>query len=57
MMGFNDCMVGGDDTKLMLPNYVLAGFGFGCGNQLVPIMHLGFHDNLPLGLSHDGLGN
>ena len=55
MMGFNDCMVGGDNTKLMLPNYSLVGFGSGGGNQLLPLMHLGFYDILPLGLAHSGL--
>ena len=54
-MGFNDCMVGGDYIKSTLPNYSLIGFGFGGGNQLVPLMHLGFHGSQDLGLDHDGL--
>ena len=56
MMGFNDCMVGEDYTKSMLPNYSLVGFHFGGGNQLVPLMHLGFHGILPLDLAHNDLG-
>ena len=38
-----------------LPNYSIVGFGFGDGNQLVPLMHLSFHGIPPLGLAHDGL--
>ena len=55
MMGFNDCMMGGDDTKSTLPNYSLVGFGFGGGNQLVPLMHLSFHGIPPLRLDDDDL--
>ena len=40
MMGFIDCMVGGYYTNSMLPNYSIVGFGFGGGNQLLPLMHL-----------------
>ena len=54
-MGFIDCMVGGDYTNLMLPNYSLVGFGFGGGNQLVPLIHLGFCAIPPLVLAHDAL--
>ena len=30
-------------------------FGFDVGNQLVPLMHLGFHGSPKLGLDHGGL--
>ena len=53
--GFNPCMEMETNTNSMLPNYGIVGFGFGGGNQLVPLMHLGFHGSPPLGLAHDGL--
>ena len=56
MMGFNDCMEKETITKSTFPNYSIVGFGFGGGNQLVPLIHLGFHGILPLGLAYDGLG-
>ena len=55
MIWFNDYMEKETITKSTLPNYTIVGFGFGGGNQLVPLMHLGFHGSLPLGLAHDGL--
>ena len=55
MMGFIDCMVGGDYTNSMLPNHSIVGFGFDGGNQLVPLMHLGFRGRPPLGFAHDSL--
>ena len=55
MMGFNDCMAMETNTKSTLPNYSIVGFGFGDGNQLVPLMHLSFCGIPPLGLVHDGL--
>ena len=55
MMGFIDCMVDGDYTNLTLPNYSIVGFGFGGGNQLVPLIHLGFCAIPPLVLAHDAL--
>ena len=54
-MGFNDCMAMETNTKSTLPNYSIVGFGFGDGNKLVTLMHVGFHGILPLGLAHDGL--
>ena len=42
------------NTKSTLPNYSIVGFGFGDGNQLVPLMHLGFRGSPHLGLAHDG---
>ena len=56
-MGFNDYMEKETITKSMLPNYSIVGFGFGGVNQLVSLMHLGFHGIPPLGLAHDGLVN
>ena len=38
-----------------LPNYGIVGFVFGGGNQLVPLMQLGFRGIPPLGLDHNGL--
>ena len=43
------------NTKSTAPNYRLVVFVFGGGNQLVPLMHLGFCGIPPLGLAHDGL--
>ena len=54
-MGFNIFRAIQTNTKSTLPNYSLVGFGFGGGNQLVPLMHLGFCGSPPLGLAHDGL--
>ena len=54
-MGFNDCMEMETNTNSMLPNYGIVSFVFGGGNQLVPLMHLGFHGIHPLGLAQDGL--
>ena len=53
--GFNPCMAMEINTNSTLPNYSIVGFGFGCGNQLVPLIHLGFCGSPPLGLAHDGL--
>ena len=53
--GFNDCMEMETNTKSELPNYGIVGFGFSDGNQLVPLMYLGFCGSSPLGLAHDGL--
>ena len=55
--GFNPCMAMETNTNLSLPNYGIVGFGFGGADQLVPLMHLGFHGSPPLGLAHDGLVN
>ena len=54
-MGFNDCMAKETIKKSTFPKYSIVGFGFNGGNQLVPLMCLGFHGILPLGLAHDGL--
>ena len=53
--GFNPCMAMEINTNSTLPNYSIVGFHFGGGNQLVPLMHLGFHGRPPLVLAHDGL--
>ena len=55
-MGFSDYMANDTITKSMLPNYSILGFGFGGGNQLVPLMHLGFLWQPSLGLTQVGLG-
>ena len=53
--GFNPCMAMEINTNSTLPNYSIVGFHFGGGNQLVPLMHLGFRGRPPLVLAHDGL--
>ena len=55
LMGFNPCMGIETYVKAIVSNYNKVGFGFDIGNQLVPLMHLGFHGNPNLGLAHDGL--
>ena len=55
-MGFNDSIEKETITKSTFPNYSIVGFRFGGGNQLVPLMHLGFRGSLPLGLANNGLG-
>ena len=50
MMGFNDCMVGVDYTKLTLPNYSLVGFGLVVETSWFPLMNLGFRGIPPFRL-------
>ena len=56
MKGFNDYMAKETITKSTFPKYIILGFGFYGGNELVPLMHLGFHGSLPLVLAYVGLG-
>ena len=57
LKGLNPYMEMETNIISTLPNYGIVGFGFGGGNQLVPLMHLGFCGILPLGLDHDRLVN
>ena len=54
LKGFNPCMAMETNIISKLPNYGKVVFGLGGGNQLVPLMHIGFRGNRNLGLAHDG---
>ena len=49
LMGFKPCMWMEAIVVATIPNYRKVGFGFDNGDQLVPLMHLGFCGSASLG--------
>ena len=54
-LGFNDLHGSGGYHFEMISTMAKWVFGYDIGNQLVPLMHLGFHGSPNLGLAHNGL--